>query len=72
MLHLAGAKPTLYGPVFAMGCGASFALMGVVFNKQFFGAAVLFMVVMLVAAAWQPIQWYVIGTAWFVACSSPA
>ena len=71
VLHLAGAKPTLYGPVFAMGCGMSFALMGVVFNKQFFAVAVLFMVVMLVAAAWQPIQWYVIGAAWFVAMFIP-
>jgi hypothetical protein len=71
VLELAGAKPTLYGPVFAMGCGVSFALMGVVFHKRFFAIAVMFMAVMLVAAAWQPIQWYVIGAAWFVAMFVP-
>lgn len=71
VLHLADAKPTLFGPLFAMGSGFGFAMNGVIFNRKFFYSAALFMAAMLAAAAWPAVQWWIIGACWWVALIVP-
>ena len=71
VLHLAGAQPRLFGPLFAMTSGIGFAMMGVVFYRRFLIYAGLFLGVM-VAACWLPAwQWWLIGAAWWSAMFFP-
>jgi hypothetical protein len=71
VLHLAGAEPTLFGPLFAMTSGIGFAMMGVVFYRRFLIYAALFLALMPLAA-WMPsIQWWLIGAAWWCAMFIP-
>jgi len=71
MLHLQN-QPKLFCPLMAMNASFSFAVMGVVFYRAFFGVAALFMVAGLVAPLVGPVvQWYVLGGAWWVALMAP-
>ena len=71
VLHVSGARPSLFAPLFAMNCGLAFAMMGLVFYRRFLLAAGLFVMVML-AAAWLPtIQWWLVGAAWWLALFIP-
>jgi hypothetical protein len=71
VLHLAGAKPALFAPLFAMNCGIAFAMMGLVFYRRFFAAAAMFLVVMLAAAWWVDLQWWLVGGAWWLSLFVP-
>jgi hypothetical protein len=70
VLHLTGASPKLFGPLFAMTTGIAFAMMGVVFNRQF-PYAVLFLLAMFAEPITDPYlpgaQWGVIGVLWWCA-----
>jgi hypothetical protein len=71
VLYLGGARPTLFGPLFAMTSGIGFAMMGVVFYRKFLGFAALFLLLMPVAAQWPEVQWWLIGAAWWAAMFIP-
>jgi hypothetical protein len=71
VLHVAGVDPLLFGPVFAMTSGIGFAMMGVVFYRRFLVFAVLFLAIMLAAARWPGVQWWLIGAAWWSAMFIP-
>jgi hypothetical protein len=71
VLHLGGARPTLFGPLFAMTSGIGFAMMGVVFYRRFLIHAAIFLAVMPVAARWPEAQWWLIGAAWWCAMFFP-
>ncbi|MEX2315617.1 MAG: hypothetical protein WD669_00590 [Pirellulales bacterium] len=66
-LHLTGANPSLFAPLFSINCGICFAMMGIVFYKRFLAVGALFLLVTLLAA-WMPnLQWWLIGAAWWLA-----
>ncbi len=67
VLHLSGAKPLLFGPLFAMTSGIGYALMGVVFYRRFFIHGAVFLAVMVAAAIFPEAQWLLIGGAWWLA-----
>jgi hypothetical protein len=72
-LELGNAPPWLFGPLFAMTSGIGFAMMGVVFSRQF-PSAVAFLLVTLVSPllhAWPGSQWGLIGVAWWCAMFFP-
>jgi hypothetical protein len=70
VLEVSRADPKLFGSVFAMTSGMSFAMMGVVFSRQF-PFAFLFFAVML-AGPWLPgVQWGLIGLLWWAAMFLP-
>jgi hypothetical protein len=71
VLHLAGARPTLFGPLFAMTSGIGFAMMGVVFYRRFLVYAAMFLGIMPVAALVPSVQWWLIGAAWWSAMFFP-
>ena len=71
MLHIAGVRPTLFGPIFSLTSGIGFAMMGVVFYRRFLIFAAAFLAIVLVAAAAPHIQWWFIGLAWWVAMIVP-
>jgi hypothetical protein len=70
VLHLSGASPKLFGPLFAMTTGIAFAMMGVIFNRQI-PFAVLFLLVMFAGPLTDPyvpgLQWGLIGLLWWCA-----
>jgi hypothetical protein len=69
MLQLSGMPPWLFGPLFAMTSGIGFAMMGVVFSRQF-PAAAAFLVITVVSPLlrpWPGTQWLLIGAAWWAA-----
>src|SRR5262249_9538260 len=73
VLEISNAPPWLFGPLFAMTSGIGFAMMGVVFSRQF-PSAVLFLVVTLVSPLlreWPGSQWGLIGAAWWCAMFFP-
>ena len=70
-LHWTGTRPSLFGPIFAMNCGIAFAMMGVVFYRQFFFVGAMFAAVTLIVAAYPQYQWWVIGFAWWLAMFVP-
>jgi hypothetical protein len=70
VLHTAGADPKLFGPVFAMTSGFGFAMMGVVFARQF-PFAFLFFAVMLAGPLLPGLQWGLIGLLWWAAMFLP-
>jgi hypothetical protein len=70
VLHSAHAEPRLFGPVFAMTSGMSFAMMGVVFQRQWL-FAFLFLAVMLAGPFLPGVQWGLIGGLWWAALFLP-
>jgi hypothetical protein len=72
-LQLSGAPPWLFGPLFAMTSGIGFAMMGVVFSRQF-PSAIAFLVITLISPLlreWPGSQWGLIGVAWWCAMFFP-
>jgi hypothetical protein len=69
-LQLCEAAPRLFGPLFALTSGFAFAMMGVVFSRQW-----LFAVLFLLVAAIGPMipggQWAAIGGCWWAAMFFP-
>jgi hypothetical protein len=73
VLQISGASPRLFGPLFALTSGIGFAMMGVVFSRQF-PSAVAFLLVTLVSPCleeWPGLQWGLIGAAWWGAMFFP-
>jgi hypothetical protein len=71
ILHVTGAKPELFGPLFAMNCGMAFAMMGIVFYRRFLLAGVAFLIAM-VAVLWRAdLQWWIIGGTWWICMFVP-
>ena len=70
VLHLGGAPPRLFGSLFALTSGFSFAMMGVVFSRQWVFALV-FLAVAAVAPLLPGVQWALIGAAWWSAMFFP-
>jgi hypothetical protein len=67
VLQFSDAPPWLFGPLFSLTTGIGFAMMGVVFSRQF-PAAVAFLLVTLVSPLlqqWPGTQWLLIGAAWW-------
>jgi hypothetical protein len=72
-LELSQGPPWLFGPLFAMTSGIGFAMMGVVFSRQF-PSAVAFLLITLVSPLlreWPGSQWGLIGVAWWCAMFFP-
>jgi len=72
-LQLSAAPPWLFGPLFAMTSGIGFAMMGVVFSRQF-PSAIVFLLVTVVCPLlhpWPGSQWGLIGVAWWCALFFP-
>src|SRR5262249_45097134 len=69
-LQLSGASPHLFGSVFALTTGFSFAMMGVVFSRQWV-FAVIFLVVAAIAPVLPGVQWGLIGVGWWSAMFIP-
>ena len=70
VLQLGGAPAKLFGAVFALTSGFSFAMMGVVFSRQWV-FAVLFLVVVAVGPLLPGVQWLLIGITWWGAMFIP-
>jgi hypothetical protein len=70
-LHIAEIKPSFFAVIFAMNCGISFSMMGLVFYRRFLVIGGLFFVVCIAAAAWPRIEWWLIGVAWWLATFIP-
>jgi hypothetical protein len=70
VMHLANVDPKLFGSVFAMTSGIGFAMMGVVFARQWV-FAFLFLVVMLAGPYLPGVQWGLIGLLWWAAMFLP-
>jgi hypothetical protein len=70
VLDLSGASPKLFGSLFALTSGFSFAMMGVVFSRQWLFAA-LFLVITVVGPYLPGTQWGLIGAAWWSAMFFP-
>jgi hypothetical protein len=70
MLQVGGAPPRLFGALFALTTGFSFAMMGVVFSRQWV-FAVLFLGVAAVAPFLPGVQWALIGAVWWSAMFVP-
>jgi uncharacterized membrane protein YuzA (DUF378 family) len=72
-LQLNGAPPHLFGPIFAMTSGMSFAIMGVVFARQLPFAAVFLVITLVGPLLGSPgtpfagVQWGLIGAGWWAA-----
>ena len=71
VIALTGVPPRLFGALFAMTSGIGFAMMGVVFYSRFLIFAVLLLVVMILAAIFPDLQWYLIGLVWWGAMFIP-
>ena len=73
IVHLAGASPRLFGPLIATTSGIGFAMMGVVFYRQFLGLAAAFLLVALVTplSAVSAFVWYLIAGVWGAAMFLP-
>jgi hypothetical protein len=65
-LHLSSAPPTLFGPLFSMTSGIGFAMMTVVFKRQF-SYAVYFLTMTAVGPLLPGVQWGLIGLGWWCA-----
>jgi hypothetical protein len=73
VLLLGGAEPWLFGPLLALTSGFGFAMMGVVFSRQF-PATVAFLLIALISPLlrqWPGTQWLLIGAAWWCAMFFP-
>jgi hypothetical protein len=73
VLEMSAAEPWLFGPLFAMTSGIGFAMMGVVFSRQF-PSAILFLCVTLISPLlreWPGSQWGLIALAWWCAMFFP-
>jgi hypothetical protein len=70
VLHVTGADPKLFGPLFALTSGMSFAMMGVVFSRQM-PYAFLFLAVMLAGPYLPGVQWGLIALLWWSALFLP-
>jgi hypothetical protein len=70
VLYESGAPPRLFGSVFALTTGFSFAMMGVVFSRQWV-FAVLFLIVAAAGPFLPGVQWGLIGLAWWCAMFIP-
>jgi hypothetical protein len=70
VMHLSGTDPKLFGSVFAMTSGIGFAMMGVVFARQWV-FAFLFLAVMLAGPYLPGVQWGLIGLLWWAAMFLP-
>src|SRR5262249_13875711 len=66
----AGSDPKLVGSVFGMTSGIGFAMMGVVFGRQWV-FAFLFLLVMLAGPFLAGVQWGLIGGLWWAAMFLP-
>jgi hypothetical protein len=69
-MHLSGTSPRLFGSLFSLLTGFSFAMMGVVFSRQWL-FALLFLCVAAVAPVLPETQWVLIGAAWWCALFFP-
>jgi hypothetical protein len=69
-LHVSGASPKLFGSWFALTSGFSFAMMGVVFSRQWL-FAVIFLVIAVLGPLLPGVQWGLIGVAWWSAMFFP-
>jgi hypothetical protein len=69
-LQVSGAPPMLFGSLFALTSGFSFAMMGVVFSRQWV-FAFLFLAVAAVAPLMPGVQWMLIGLSWWGAMFIP-
>jgi hypothetical protein len=70
VLQVSGADPKLFGSVFALTSGFSFAMMGVVFSRQWV-FALLFLAVAAIAPLLPGAQWGLIGMTWWGAMFIP-
>jgi hypothetical protein len=70
ILQVSGADPRLFGSLFALTTGFSFAMMGVVFSRQWV-SAIIFLIVAGVAPSLPGAQWGLIGLAWWGAMFLP-
>jgi hypothetical protein len=70
VMELKGTDPKLFGSVFAMTSGFGFAMMGVVFSRQF-PFAFLFLAVMLAGPFLPGLQWGLIAVLWWAAMFLP-
>lgn len=71
VLHLAGAPPPLFGPIFALLSGVGFSLMGVIFYGRFVAYAVLFVAVAIASRWVGSWQWPMLGGVWWAALFVP-
>jgi hypothetical protein len=73
ILHLSGATPRLFGPLIAITSGIGFAMMGVMFSKQFFSLAAAFLLVATVTplAPVSGATWYLVAAVWWIAMFVP-
>jgi hypothetical protein len=69
-LQASGTSPHLFGALFALTSGFSFAMMGVIFSRQWL-FALLFLAVAAVAPLLPGVQWGLIGLAWWSAMFFP-
>jgi hypothetical protein len=70
VMELNHTDPKLFGSVFAMTSGIGFAMMGVVFSRQF-PFAFLFLAVMLAGPFLPGVQWGLIAALWWAAMFLP-
>src|SRR5262249_16936160 len=70
VMHVGGVDPRLFGSVFAMTSGMSFAMMGVVFSRQF-PFAFLFLAVILAGPYLPGVQGGLIAVLWWAAMFLP-
>src|SRR5947209_19936818 len=70
VMHVAKVDPKVFGSVFAMTSGIGFAMMGVVFARQWV-FAFLFLAVMLAGPYLPGAQWGLIGLLWWAAMFLP-
>jgi uncharacterized protein YqjF (DUF2071 family) len=74
VLQMTGASPTLFGPLFALTSGFGFAMMGVVFSRQW-PYAVMFLVITVAGPLVNRValgaQWGLIALAWWAAMFLP-
>ncbi len=71
ILQLSGAPTKLFGAVFALTTGFSFAMMGVVFSRQWVSAVVFLVVAAVAPRLPDGSQWGLIGAAWWGAMFIP-
>jgi hypothetical protein len=70
VMQLSGTDPKLFGPVFCLTSGIGFAMMGVVFSRQW-PFAFLFLAVMLAGPFLPGVQWGLIALLWWAAMFLP-
>lgn len=70
VMHVSGVDAKLFGPVFALTSGMSFAMMGVVFSRQM-PYALLFLAVMVAGPFLPGVQWALIAVLWWSALFLP-